>query len=387
MKIALVHDYLNQYGGAERVLEALLELFPTADLYTLFHDPERTANRFVRFVKGTSAFDLPFIRRNHRAFIPLLPTAAKTMSLADYDIVISDSAGYAKGIDTGAALHISYCHTPLRYAWETGDYVQMKFPGLIGKVVSAVVAPVAAYLRAWDKKAARNPHLLLTNSQFIQEKIKNYYGRGAAVLYPPVDIHSFSPDRGQKILGERYFLAVGRLLHYKRFDLIIDAFKALHKKIKIVGSGPELKKLKRRARGAGNIEFIPFLNNEKELRVLYANAEALIFPQVEDFGLTAAESLACGTPVIAYKAGGAREIVEEGETGWLFEEQSKEGIVKAVRAFEKMHFDRAHIRARALRFSKERFKKELLRTVEEAWALRKGQTLQSADQSVYSQAI
>ena len=382
-----MHDYLNQYGGAERVLEALLELFPDAHLYTLFYDEKATGGRFRRFWKTTSFLDASVVARHHRLFIPLFPRAMKSLHLKErYDVVISDSAGFAKGIDTHGALHISYCHTPLRYAWETKKYVRQKFPRM-GALVSAVVSPVAAYLRRWDKKAAAKPNILIANSSFIAEKIERYYGRQAEILYPPVDTERFRPELAQRRRGERYYLAVGRLLHYKRFDLIIDVFRALQRTVKIVGSGPEEKALRRRAKGMPNIEFISFLHNEEELRSLYANSEALLFPHVEDFGLVAAEALSCGTPVIAYRRGGACEIVEQGVTGSLFDEQSKEGFLAAINAFENQSFDRTLIRERALRFSKEHFTATFSAIVADVVALRHGERLAIPRIARYPQAV
>ncbi|TSC81882.1 MAG: glycosyl transferase family protein [Parcubacteria group bacterium Gr01-1014_19] len=301
MKVALVHDYLNQYGGAERVLECLMEMFPDAPVFTLMHDREKTDSRFAGRVERTSFLDFPFARRHHRLFIPLMPLAAKTINLgSEFDLIISDTAGFAKGIryDHRNTQHISYIH--------------------------------------------------------------------ARVIYPPVDTSVFYHDEDtRKRKGAGYYLAVGRLLHYKKFDLVIDAFHKLGFPLKIVGSGAEAEKLKAQCKklNAENIELLPFVEDEKELRKLYNGAKALIFPQVEDFGLVAAEAQACGLPVIAFAEGGATEIVEHGKTGILFPQQSVESLVGAVELFEKKRFQRKAIAASAQRFSKKQFQKEIVKLI------------------------
>ncbi len=401
MKVALVHDYLNQYGGGERVLEALMEMFPDAPVYTLMYDEQAMRGRFRGRVRGTSFLDFPFARRHHRLFIPLMPLAVRAMTLDDhYDLIISDSAGFAKGMARIRRIrpigrikpmrHISYIHTPLRYVWEQKEYLS----GLISHFSLLIARPLLNYLKHWDYRAGQKPDALIANSKFIAEKIRRYYGREAEVIYPPVDTAKFcfaADSRGldapaRRSTGEggdergQYYLAVGRLLHYKRFDLVIDAFEKLRKepafarapagkqmansKLLIVGEGPEKEKLERQTANRKNIELLPFIENEDELRRLYAGARALLFPQVEDFGLVAAEALACGTPVIAYAAGGAREMIEDGQDGVLFHEQTAEALAAAVRKFETMTFDRAAIARRAARFSKERFVKEFTKAIE-----------------------
>jgi len=355
MKIALVHDYLNQYGGAERVLEALMEMFPDAPIFTLLYDKNKTLGRFEGKIIKTSFLDIPFVRKHHRLFLPFMPLAARTINLGGaYDLIISDTAGYGKGVSYNpeTTKHISYCHTPLRYAWETKEYVKAKFGRVLGMIGAVAVSPVAWYLRRWDHTVGQKPDIMLANSRFIAGKIKKYYNREARVLYPPIDMSIFYYDNSPR--AGNYYLAAGRLIHYKRFDLIIDAFKELKKPLLIVGSGPEERKLKARARGAANIVFIPFINSAEKLRKFYHDAKALVFAHTEDFGLVAAEAQACGVPVIAYAGGGALEIVNE-ETGVLFQEQTPSGLVKAVRKFDQKQFNRGKISARAMRFSKEKF--------------------------------
>lgn len=360
MRIAILHDYLNQYGGAERVLEAFLEIFPGADLYTLLYDEKRMQGRFKKNIKKTSFLDISFVRNHHRAFIPLMPLASRLLANnTSYDLVLSSSAGYAKGFNIRGKAHVSYCHTPLRYAWE-GGYLE-RLPGIL-RIAKIIGAPARWYLRAWDRSASKRVDVFIANSEFIQEKISAYYGREAEVVYPPVDAENFFYEEKPR---EDYYLMAGRLIYYKRFDLGIRAIQALGKKLKIAGTGPEEKELKKIAketlrRGSGSIEFLGRVSDE-EMRSLYGRAGALIFPQVEDFGLVAAEAQACGLPVIAYDAGGAKEIVEHGKTGILFQEQSAEGLQKAILEFEETGFGRADIVKSAGRFSKSIFQDRIKR--------------------------
>lgn len=365
MKVALVHDYLNQYGGAERVLETLIEIFPEAPIYTLFYDKKRTLGRFEPKTIKTSFLDFPLVRNRHRLFIPALPLAAQSINIGDdYDLIISDTAGYAKGIRYGRKnklVHISYIHTPLRYAWETENYIEMKFNNkLVRKVINFWVKPVAASLRKWDYQTAQKPDILIANSNFIANKIKKYYGREAQTMYPPVDTEKFFYELPNN-QSQSYYLAVGRLMHYKRFDLIVRAFSQLKFPLKIVGTGPEFKNLialSRRLKSE-NIEFVNF-SGDNELRQFYNNAKALIFPQVEDFGLVAAEAQICGLPVIAYNAGGATEIVQNGKTGILFEHQTIESLISAIKQSEDKNWNRQFISNFAQKFSKDEFRKRFM---------------------------
>ena len=352
MKVALVHDYLNHWGGAERVLQVLAEMFPDAHIYTLLHDSATVGRRFDGRVVKTSFLDFELARKNHRWFIPLMPLAADFLKLkGGYDLVISDTAGFAKGFPMPKnTKHISYCHSPLRYAWEP-DYVSSKLKVKSYKFLQLGLNILLAYLRAWDKEASLKPHLTLANSHFIGGKIKQYYGLDASVLYPPVDTKFFSYDAKYK-KGD-YFLAVGRLMHYKKFDLVIDAFNKLKLPLKIAGHGPEDKFLM-----SLTAKFpVEFISNPSdiELRDLYRSARALIFPQIEDFGMVAAESLACGTPVVAFAGGGALEIVDDGHNGVLFHEQTANALVAAILKADKKRWSRKAISASAQKFSRENF--------------------------------
>lgn len=353
MKVAILHDYLNQLGGAERVLQVFLEIFPQADLYTLLYDAKKTQYLFHNYRIFTSPLDIKVVRNYHRFFIPLMFFVSKLLKgKTYYDLVISSTAGYSKGFAVKGKYHISYCHSPLRYAWEL-DYLK-NLPLAPHTLSNLIAYPFTKFLRKWDKKQSENVNVFIANSTFTAQKIKSYYQRFSFVLNPPVDTHTFRFTPKPKYKKEEYYLMVGRLLYYKNFDLGIKAFNNLpDKKLKIVGKGPEEKKLKKLVKYK-NIEFLGNISDQ-ELCLLYNNAQALIFPQIEDFGLVAAEAQCCGTPVIAYHQGGIKDIVINKKTGLFFFKQEPEEIEKAIHQFEKIKWQRDKIAVYAKRFSKERF--------------------------------
>lgn len=386
MKVALAHDYLNQWGGAERVLEVLSKMFPDAPIYTLLYDEEKTLGTFKDKEVITNFLDKPRVRQNHRPFIPLMPLAARFLKVPDdYDLLISSSAGFAKGIRVGPKTkHLSYIHTPLRYAWEPTEYLSgyyltdqlFALPNFLKRKFNSTgilfTKPILNWLRRWDYKAAQRPDILVANSYFIANKISNYYKREALVVHPPVDLNVFHPkpitdDRAvdNSLIAKNHFLAIGRFLHYKRFDLVIETFGELGFPIKIIGQGPDEKRLKEIAGHYKNIEFSPSVRTDSELRELYRSARALIFPQVEDFGLVAAESIACGTPVITYKAGGALEIVNE-HSGIFFHQQTKKHLAKAVQEFigKEADFKLEIVSEQAKKFSKDLFVQRMKEIIE-----------------------
>lgn len=361
MKIAILHDYLNQFGGAERVLKVILEMFPEADIYTLLYDKKKTLGIFEGRVRKTSFLDGKLTRKRHRFFLPLMPLASFLLKSKDsYDLVISSSAGYGKALNIKGNFHLSYCHTPLRYAWDT-DYLKNLPLGPL-PFSRGILFPLASLLRGWDRKTSKRVDLFIANSSFIAEKIKDSYGRDTEVIHPPVDVDFFRPE--PSLPKEDYYLMAGRLIYYKRFDLGIKAAEILNKRLKIVGNGPEKEKLRKLTRSS-KIEFVSGVSDE-ELRRLYHNARGFIFPQVEDFGLVAAEAQACGLPIIAYGRGGARDIVEEGKTGIFFDRQDPRSLAEAICRFEKISFDRREVSKSARRFSKDNFKKKFLRVVDRA---------------------
>lgn len=361
MRIALVHDYLNQYGGAERVLEAIVEIFPNAPIYTLIYSPKHIRGAFSDKKIHTSFLQkIPLAKSHHRAFPLLMPIAIEKFNLSKYDIILSDSASFAKGIVTKPeTLHVCYCHTPPRYAWDDSHkYIRefAMFP------LAKIFVPIFMnYIRLWDREAAMRVDEFICNSKFVSKRIQKYYKKKAKVIYPPVDTKKFSPSNKRP---NDYFLMVGRLLAYKKFDIAIKAFNKLKLPLKIIGEGPERKKLETMANK--NIEFLGEKHN-RELEKYYQNCKALIFPQEEDFGLVAIESMACGRPVIAYRGGGALESVKEGETGIFFDEQNSESLIDAVKNFKFDKFNLQKIRAHALVFDKELFKKKIKEFIEKKY--------------------
>ena len=359
MKIALVHDYLVQYGGAERVLSAFREVFPEAPIYTLIHDREAVHGRFDGARVHTSFLQrLPGARRAHRVFPLLMPGAIEQFDFSGYDVVLSDSASFAKGALTGPdTVHISYIHTPMRYAWDdcqkyTEDF---GFPRPVRRAVPFFVNP----LRLWDRVSADRPDRILANSEFVARRIRKYYGREARVVPPPVETNRFSISKKR---GD-YFLMVGRLIAYKRFDIAVRAFTRLGLPLRIAGRGPELARLRKLA--GPNIEFLGRVPDE-ELARYYAECRAFVFPQEEDFGIVAMEALASGRPVIAYRGGDIEERIEEGVSGVFFDEQTPEAIMDAVSRFMDDDYDSDRIREKALPFDKEAFKRIIREYVEEA---------------------
>jgi glycosyltransferase involved in cell wall biosynthesis len=352
MRIALVHDYLVQYGGAERVLESFAELFPEAPIFTLVYDKKLMHGKFSQKDIRTSFLQkIPFSKTKHRIFPPLMPSGVESFDLSKYDIVLSDSSSFAKGIITGPeTLHICYMHTPMRFAWDDCQkYTQeFYFPGFVKKLVPFFMN----YIRVWDRASADRPDRIIANSNFISKRIKKYYKKDSMVINPPVDIEKF--EIGKKI-GD-YYLLVGRFMAYKRFDIVIQAFNKLNLKLKILGRGPEFKRLNNMANN--NIEFLGRVPDE-DLRKYYSEAKAFIFPQEEDFGITAIEAMASGRPLIAYRGGDIPEHMEEGKMGVFFENQSSKDIRKAIEKIEKMEFDPHYIREKSRKFDKTLFKAKI----------------------------
>lgn len=359
MRVALVHDYLNQYGGAERVLEAFCEIWPEAPIFTLVYDKRRTGGAFEgRKIKTSFLQKVPLVKSHHRPFLMFMPLAIEQFDFSKYDLVISDSASFAKGVITRPeALHICYCHTPTRYVWDDSHkYIdEFNYPALVKKFIPSFLN----YLRLWDEAASVRPDVYLANSRFVASRVKKYYGREAQVICPPVKTGRFylSGKSGD------YFLLLARFLPYKKIDMAIAAFNALGWPLKIIGDGPDRNRLREMA--GSNIEFLGLVA-EKNLPRYFSHCRAFIFPQEEDFGIAAVEAMAAGRPVIAYRGGGALEIVEEGKTGIFFDRQTPESLIAALKKFNPADFSARYIRQQAERFDKEVFKDKIKRFVNEA---------------------
>lgn len=352
MKIALVHDYLVQYGGAERVLENFCEMFPYAPIYTLVYDEDLTRKKFKNRIIRTSFLQKwPFSRKQHRLFPLLMSSAIEQFDFSQYDVVLSDSSSFAKGIIVPpGTLHICYMHTPMRYAWDDCQrYIKdFGYPFFIKMFIPFFVN----VLRMWDKSSAKRPDVLIANSEFVAQRIQKYYRREADVIHPPVDINSFATEKKKG----SYFLMVGRLIAYKRHDIVIQAFNRLGWKLKIVGQGPEENRLKEMA--YGNIEFLGGISDAK-LSYYYARSKALIFPQEEDFGIVAIEALASGKPLIAYRGGDIVRHTKEPKNVIFFDEQTSEAVESALKKFMECVFDAEIIRQTAKKFDKKNFQKKI----------------------------
>ena len=361
MKIAFVHDYLVQHGGAERVLECLTEIYPYAPIYTIVHNKEAMYGSFENKRIYTSYLQkLPFAKSWHRIFPLLMPLAIEQFDFSGYDVVISDSSSYAKGIITRPeTLHICYMHTPMRYAWDDCQKYTRDF--YFPKIIKMIIPFAMNYIRLWDKVSADRVDIFIANSNFVSRRIKKYYQKDSLVLHPPVDTEKFSADEDFEI--KPYYLMVGRLIAYKRHDIAIKAFNELGLPLKIIGRGPEFKRLKKIA--GKNIEFLGRVN-DCDLKKYYGECKGVIFPQEEDFGIVAVEALACGKPLIAYRGGDIPEHMEEGTMGVFFDEQTVDAVKSATKKFEKLTFDKKYISNKVQKFSRAVFKEKMKVLVEKS---------------------
>mgnify|MGYP006275995035 CR=1 FL=1 len=367
LRVAVVHDWLSEYAGSERVVEQMLNVFDQADVFTLvdFLPDEQRAFLGGRRPRTSYMQKLPRAAKAFRQYLALMPHAIEQFDLGGYDLVLSSSHAVAKGVITGPdQLHVCYCHTPIRYAWDhTHEY--LRGAGLDRRLKGRLARWVLHYLRIWDARTAAGVDRFLANSRFIARRIAKTYRREAEVLYPPVDVEGFS-------VGERregFYLAAGRVVPYKRTEVLVEAFSRLlpGRRLVVIGDGPGLAELRR---GAGaNVEFLGRCEHGV-LRDHLQRARALVFAAREDFGILPVEAMACGTPVIAYGRGGARETVIPGQTGVLFQEQTPESLADGVRRFEDQagHFDPHAVRRHAEPFSAERFRRELRQRVSAYWS-------------------
>jgi len=349
MKVALVHDWLNGMRGGEKILEVLAEIFPSADVYTLLYQPEKICGAINRLNVHTSFVQkLPFVRKYYRYYLPIFPKAIESFKLEGYDLVISTSHCVAKGIVAPKnACNICYCLTPIRYVWDFGrDYFGFK---------RFLLMPFLNRIKTWDQKTSSRPQYYISISQTVANRVKRYYNKESAIVYPPVDADFFMPQDKD---GD-FYLVVSALVPYKRIDLAVEAFNELGLPLKIIGTGTDFKHLQKKARP--NIQFLGWQSDEA-VRDYYARCKALIFPGIEDFGITVLEAQACGRPVIAFSAGGALETVDEKiPTGVFFNEQTAESLVNTIKEFEKKKhlFNKQKTREHILQFDRKLFKQRL----------------------------
>ncbi|MBU1018587.1 MAG: glycosyltransferase [Patescibacteria group bacterium] len=358
-KIAIVADWLTDSGGAEKVVLAIHRMFPDAPIFTSIYDEKKLPQFAEADVRTSFLQKWPKSKKKHQLYLKWMPMAFEQFDLSDYDIVISSSHSCAKGVITKpSTMHVSYCHTPMRYVWDDchryiNDY---PWPRIVKKIAPCFLHKI----RLWDRLAADRVDYFISNSDYIGERIKKYYKRDSKTIYPIVETNDFYLSSEE----EDFYLAVGRLIPYKKFDLIVDAFNHLGKPLKIVGRGPEMKRLKRMA--GKNIEFLDYVSDE-DLRMLYSTCKAFVFPQIEDFGIAPVEAMASGRPVIAYAEGGALETVKDGVSGVFFKTQSTEALIRAVQKFEGKDFDPKKVASSVADFGRERFEKELMEFLKTKW--------------------
>lgn len=362
MKTALIHDWLVNLGGAEKVLEAIYEIYPSP-IYTLLSNKERLKGTIFERAEIINSFiqKMPMAGKIYRKYLVFFPLAIEQFDLSSYDLIISSSHAIAKGVLRKTdQIHICYCHTPIRYGWDL-YHVYMKESGLKRGLRGLIAKIILHYIRIWDQATVNRVDYFIANSRYTKKRINKHYGREAVVIYPPVDVDCFELYTKK----EDFYLTVSRMVPYKRIDIIVEAFNRIpERRLVIIGEGPTLKSIKSKARS--NIEILGF-QPFSVLRSYMERARAFVFAAEEDFGIAPVEAMACGTPVIAYGKGGIIESVLEGRTGLFFGEQTPESVIMAIRDFERLvdKMDPFEIRKNAERFSRERFKREFKEFVEE----------------------
>jgi glycosyltransferase involved in cell wall biosynthesis len=359
LRVAIVCSWLNQYGGAERVLEVVHEMYPEAPIYTSIYWPRALPESWRGWDVRPSPLDrCPFIHRHHQWFLPFYPYAFEHFDFSDYDLVLSITSAFAHGVVTRpGTLHVCYCLTPARFLWDYHSYVRREN---IGRLLRLALPVPVHQLRLWDRAAADRVDEFLAISEAVRQRIGKHYRRPARVIYPPVEVNRFSVSRE---VAEHY-LVVSRLVPYKRIDLAIEAFNRLELPLWIVGDGRDRPSLERMA--SSNIRFLGHVE-DKEMGRLLATCRALVFPGEEDFGIAPLEAQAAGRPVVAYAAGGALETVKDGETGLLFHEQEPEALAHAVMRLQRLEIDPEVVREHAFRFDRALFERQLAEYLAEQW--------------------
>lgn len=366
MKVAIVHEWLVNYAGSERVVESFINIFPEADVFALvdfLNEEHRNQILKGKFAKTSFIQELPFAKKHHRKYLPLFPKAIESLDLSKYDLILSSSHAVTKGVRKNKnQLHISYCHSPMRYIWDEAERY-FEAANLNKGLKKFFANRILNYLRKWDLKSAQLPDYLIANSHYIAEKIKRIYNRDSIVIYPPVDTTLF-PLYEKK---EDFYLIASRLVPYKKVDLVVQAFSMMpEKKLIVIGSGPEKEKIKSLLNL--NIEFLGYQDFEK-LRDYMQRAKAFVFAAEEDFGIIVVEAMACGTPVIALNKGGTAETVIDNKTGLLFENQNVEEIIEAIKKFESSphNFVSREISEYAKKFNRDIFEENIKNFIQQKW--------------------
>ena len=373
MKLALIADWLTTFGGAEHVLEEFLQIFPRSPLYSTVARRGKLGPLDVADIRTTRLQHLYSLTKQHQMLLPLMPKAIESIDLRGFDVILSSSHAVAKGIvPPSDALHVCYCHTPMRYAWEMEEQYLDDFR--IPLKLRPFIRNQLKKIRRWDLTTAKRVDLFIANSTTTQERIKRIYNRESIVIPPPVNERFFGQSAKFKVQSSKvgtshfalgtYFLAVCRLVPYKRIDLLIEVANALKLPLKIAGRGQDEARL--RAMAGPTVEFLGFVP-DSDLPALFANAEAFLFPQYEDAGIVLLEAQATGTPAIAFKAGGATDVVQDGKTGIFFDQQTAESLMQALERFRSLTWDRDAIRDHARAFSQTHFREKLKSTVEDSY--------------------
>jgi len=355
MKLAIVHDWLTNMGGAEQVIINFKEIYREAPIYTTFYNPDNLDEKLKNLDVKTSFLQGKKMVINHKKYFPFMPIAFRLFNLKEYDVVLSSSSSCAKGVKAPKGIHICYCHTPMRYAWgKKEEYIKN-----MGRIKRTLVSIFLFFMRKWDKWSSKRVDYFIANSTSIAQRIKECYGRESVVINPPVRCNLFNISETD---GDYYFI-VSRLVTYKRFDLAVNACKELGKKLVIIGDGPERENLEKIAKNDSNIVFLGRQPDEVVKKYMQ-ECKALLFPGEEDFGIVPVETQACGRPVIAFEKGGALDTVIDGKTGLFFKEQTVESLKDAIIRFENMQFDKDKIREHALNFDEAIFKRRIQDYVE-----------------------
>jgi glycosyltransferase involved in cell wall biosynthesis len=359
MKLALIHDWLNQIGGAEDVLKTLVMLYPDSPIYTSIYAPGIMPDFYREWDIHTLWMDrLPGIHTHHQPYLPLYPLAWSGLDLSEYDVILSNKSGFCHGLHTGEnTVHVCYCLAPTRYVWQLDSYIAREG---IGGLAQMGLRPLVALLRRWDYAAAQRVHHFIAISTEIQQRIQTYYNRDSVIIYPPVDTTRFQPSS----TVEDYFLIVSRLIPYKRIDLAVQAATRLNLPLKIGGKGRDLDRLREMA--GPTVEFIGYVPDD-DLPDLMARCKAFLFPGLEDFGITPVQAQAAGRPVIAYGGGGSLDTVIPGKTGEHFHDMTVESLMAVMQDFDAFAYDSAVIRAHAERFDTQVFNRQITGFVEQAW--------------------
>jgi glycosyltransferase involved in cell wall biosynthesis len=353
MKVAIIHDWLVTYAGAEKVLEQILLLYPDADLFSIVDFIPNQERNFIlnKPVKTSFIQKWPKAKTKYRSYLPLMPLAIEQFDLSEYNLVISSSHAVAKAVITGPdQLHISYVHSPIRYAWDL-QHQYLKESGLNKGIKGWFAKYLLHRIRKWDVGTANRVDIFIANSNFIKRRINKVYRRDSTVIFPPVAVNDFNLETNK----DNYYLTASRMVPYKKMDLIVEAFTQMpDKRLKVIGTGPDFEKIRKIAEGHSNIEIMGYQSFDN-LKINMQKAKGFIFAAEEDFGITPVEAQACGTPVIGYGKGGLLDTVIENETGVFFNRQTSEELIKALERFETLSLDSNKIRQHALNFSNEAF--------------------------------